>query len=234
MCPWLLEAIIVSSIMLYVTLPQIKLNQYSQTQGIRMVEHKVIISAALAGAATTKYQNPSVPDTPEEFADTAAECRKEGASIVHIHARRPDSGAPTPDLEIIGKVLKVIKEKAPDIIINLSTAIGPLIPDKDRIAPVLKFRPEIASLNTNSMNFALGDWTKGTVLTEFIFENTFKTITTFAKTMKEVGTKPEIEVYDFGGMYNVLFLQNGRKPSKYTSISRLSVFPKEEDSVTDV
>lgn len=89
----------------------------------------------------------------------------------------------------------------------MSTAIGPMILDKDRIAPVLNFGPELASLNTNSMNFALGDWTKGKVLTEFIFENTIKTITTFAKTMKDVGTKAEIEMYDFGGMYNVLFPQ---------------------------
>jgi 3-keto-5-aminohexanoate cleavage enzyme len=172
-----------------------------------MVEGKVIISAALTGAATTKYQTPGVPYTAEEFADTVAKCRKEGASIVHIHCRRPDTGAPTPDLEIINKALTAIKQKTPDIIINLSTAIFAGIPPNDRIAPVLKFKPEIASLNTNSMNFAIGDWTKGRVITEFLFENTFRTISTFAKAMKEVGTKPEIEVYDFGGMYNIMFLQ---------------------------
>jgi 3-keto-5-aminohexanoate cleavage enzyme len=172
-----------------------------------MVEHKVIISAALTGAATTKYNNPNVPYTPEEFADAAAKCRAEGASIVHIHARNPPGGEPTANLDVIGRILTAIRERTPDIIINLSTAISPIVSEKDRIAPVLKFKPEIASLNTNSMNFGLGDWPNGKVIWEYIFSNPFKTIMTFAKAMKETGTKPEIEVYDFGGMYNVLFLQ---------------------------
>ena len=172
-----------------------------------MVEGKVIITAALTGALTSKEQNPNVPYTPEEFADTVAECRKEGASIVHIHVRRPDNGAPTWDLELIKNVLIAVKEKNPDIIINLSTAIAPTVPDKDRIAPVVTFKPPIASLNTNSMNFAVGEWATGKVVNEIIFSNMFKTITSFARKMKDAGTKPEIEVYDFGGMYNILFLQ---------------------------
>jgi 3-keto-5-aminohexanoate cleavage enzyme len=174
-----------------------------------MVEGKVIISAALTGAATTKQQNPAVPYTPDEFADVVAKCHKEGAAIVHIHARRPDNGAPTPDLATIGGILKAIKAKTPDIILNLSTAIGPGVPDKDRIAPIINFKPPVASLNTNSMNFAIGDWNAGRVIQEIIFENKFGTISNFARKMKEAGTKPEIEVYDIGGLYNILFLQRG-------------------------
>nr|MDO8085877.1 3-keto-5-aminohexanoate cleavage protein [Candidatus Sigynarchaeum springense] len=172
-----------------------------------MVEGKVIITAALTGAVTSKDQNPNVPYTPDEFADTVAKCRQEGAAIVHIHARRPDNGAPTPDLEIIKNVLVAVKKKTPDIIINLSTAIAPVVTDKERITPVVKFKPPIASLNTNSMNFGVGDWATGRVINEIVFENQFKTINSFAKKMKEAGTKPEIEVYDFGGLYNILFLQ---------------------------
>ncbi len=171
-----------------------------------MVEGKVIITAALTGAVTSKDQNPNVPYTPEEFADVVAKCRKEGAAIVHIHARRPDNGAPTPDLELIKNVLVAIKKKTPDIIINLSTAIAPVVTDRERITPVVRFKPPIASLNTNSMNFGVGDWAAGKVLNEIVFENQFKTINSFAKKMKEAGTKPEIEVYDFGGLYNILFL----------------------------
>nr|MDO8108815.1 3-keto-5-aminohexanoate cleavage protein [Candidatus Sigynarchaeota archaeon] len=172
-----------------------------------MVEGKVIITAALTGAVTSKDQNPNVPYTPEEFADVVAKCYKEGASIVHIHARRPDNGAPTPDIKLIQNVLVAVKKKTPEIIINLSTAIAPVVTDKERITPVVKFKPPIASLNTNSMNFGVGDWNTGKVVQEIIFENMFKTITSFAKKMKDAGTKPEIEVYDFGGMYNILFLQ---------------------------
>lgn len=170
---------------------------------------KVIITAALTGAATIKAQNPAVPYTPEEFADVAAKCYAEGASIVHIHARHPETGLPTADLETIGAILTAIKEKTPEVIINLSTAITTKIdlPDKDRITPVVQFKPEIASLNTNSMNFAVGDWETGQIIEDTLFKNQFNTIIKFARKMRSNEVRPEIEVYDFGGMYNILFLQ---------------------------
>lgn len=79
---------------------------------------KLVITAALAGAATIKSQNPAVPYTPEEFGDEAKKCYDAGAAIVHIHARDPEKGNPTHELEIIKAVLDNIKEKAPDILIN--------------------------------------------------------------------------------------------------------------------
>jgi 3-keto-5-aminohexanoate cleavage enzyme len=72
-----------------------------------------MLSATPGGAATTKYQTPRVPYTAEEFVDTVAKYRKEGASIVHIYCRRPDTGAHTPDLEIIGNELTATKRKTP-------------------------------------------------------------------------------------------------------------------------
>lgn len=170
---------------------------------------KLVISAALAGAATRKDQNPAVPYSPEEFGDEAKRCYDEGAAVVHIHARDATKGGiPTPDLKIIKAIIENIKQKAPDIIINLSTAINPMITDRERILPVKTFKPPLASLNTNSMNFALGDFKTGKVMAaaETIFANSFKTIQSFAKQMKSVLTKPELEIYDLGGMYNILFL----------------------------
>jgi 3-keto-5-aminohexanoate cleavage enzyme len=90
-------------------------------------ENKLVISAALAGAATRKEQNPAVPYTPEEFGNEAKKCYEEGAAIVHIHARDISlGGIPTPNLDIIKATVENIKEKAPDIVINLSTAISPI------------------------------------------------------------------------------------------------------------
>ncbi|MHA1291421.1 MAG: 3-keto-5-aminohexanoate cleavage protein [Promethearchaeota archaeon] len=172
-------------------------------------QNKVVISAALAGAATRKEQNPAVPYTPEEFGDEAKKCYEAGAAIVHIHARDASKGGiPTPDLEIIKATIENIKEKAPDVIINLSTAISAVATDRERISPVRKFKPPIASLNTNSMNFSIGDFRTGkiTMAAGNIFANSFSTIQTFAKHMKRAGTKPEMEIYDMGGMYNMLFL----------------------------
>ncbi len=171
-------------------------------------ENKLVISAALAGAATTKAQNPNLPYTAEEFGDEAKKCYEAGAAIVHIHARDPEKGNPTHDLELIRAVIENIKTKAPDIIINLSTAISPIATAKQRIAPVQTFKPPLASLNTASMNFAVGDYKRGKVSmgARIIFENTFQMIQKFAKEMKKAETKPEMEIYDLGGMYNMNFL----------------------------
>jgi len=172
------------------------------------LSNKLVISAALTGAVTNRAQNPNVPFTAEEFGDEAKKCYEAGAAIVHIHARDPEKGNPTHELDIIGAIIDNIKEKAPGLLINLSTAISTIVTPKQRIAPIETFKPPIASLNSNSMNFAVGDHKTGRVGlgAKTIFANTFDTIQKFAKSMKKAGTKPEIEVYDFGGMYNILHL----------------------------
>ena len=79
---------------------------------------------------------------------------------------------------------------------------------EQRVAPTKTFKPLIASLNTNSMNFSIGNFKTGEIVgnADGVFRNTFHIIQTLAKAMKEAKTKPELEVYDFGGLYNILFL----------------------------
>ncbi len=172
------------------------------------LSNKLIITAALTGAATVKNQNPNVPYTAEEFGDEAKKCYDAGASIIHLHIRHPEKGNPVHDLDIIRAALENIKSKAPDILINLSTAISSVATPKERIKPVQTFMPPIGSLNSNSMNFVVGDHKTGKVImgASNIFANDMSMIQKFAKQFKKAGTKPEIEIYDFGGMYNVLFL----------------------------
>jgi len=168
---------------------------------------KVIISAALAGAATRKEQNPAVPYTAQEFADECHRCWKAGASIVHIHARDPQNGFPTADLQIIRETITAIRDRCPELILNMSSAIGPGVTAEQRIAPIVEMKPDLASLNTNSMNFGLVDHKSGKVLFENIYENTFKMLVDFAVAMKANGVNPECEVYDFGGIHNVLLVR---------------------------
>jgi 3-keto-5-aminohexanoate cleavage enzyme len=168
---------------------------------------KVIISAALAGAATRKEQNPSVPYTPQEFAEESYKCWKAGASIVHIHARDPQTGNPTAEIPKIRETIDAIRQECPDLIINMSSAIGPWVTAEQRIAPIVEIKPDLASLNTNSMNFALVDHNSGKIFGEIIFENTFKMLVDFSKAMRENGVKPECELYDFGGLYNILLIR---------------------------
>lgn len=169
------------------------------------LKDKCIITAALAGAATMKNQNEAVPYTPEEFIEEAYRCYNAGCAIVHIHARDPEHGFPTASIDVLREIVKGITEKCP-IVINLSTAIGMGVPPEERIGVVERFKPEAASLNTNSMNFAMGDWKNHKVLGEIVFTNTFAMLVEFAGKMRDAGTKPELEIYDLGGLYNVLFV----------------------------
>jgi len=168
---------------------------------------KVVISAALSGAATMKEQNPAVPYTPEEFAEESHRCMEEGAAVVHVHARDPQKGEPTSDIGKIRTTIEAIRARCPGLIINMSTAIGPGVSREERIAPIAALAPEMASLNTNSMNAALANWKTGAILAEFVFENTFAMLEQYAGVMRGHHVKPECELYDFGGIYNILLVR---------------------------
>lgn len=168
---------------------------------------KVIITAALTGAATRKEQNPSVPYTPEEFAEEASKVYNSGGAIIHVHVRDPEHGAPTHEIDKIKTTIGAIKDKCPDILLNMSTAIGPWVTQDQRIAPIEVIKPDMASLNTNSMNFGIANWKTGEVPMEIVFENPFQMMIEFNGKMKDNGVKPELEVYDMGGLYNVLLIR---------------------------
>lgn len=166
---------------------------------------KVIIAAALTGAATRKEQNSAVPYTVEEFVEEAAHCRKSGAAMVHIHART-DDGAPTADVDRIRAIHDAVKAKVPDIIVNLSSAVGGMPTPEERIGQIKAVRPEMASLNTNTMNFSFLNRKTGEILYDGVFLNTFTMLQDFGKAMEEKQVKPEIECYDVGGIDNTLLI----------------------------
>lgn len=169
------------------------------------LENKCVISCAMAGAATRKEQNPAVPYGAEEMIAESVKAYEAGAAVVHIHARTKD-GLPTEDAQLIGEIVDGIRKKCP-VLINLSTAVGIGKTPEQRISVVKNFKPDLASLNTGSMNFALADWNTGNIMFDFIFENSFTNIKMFNEEMKKAKTKPELEVYDIGHVYNVLLLR---------------------------
>ena len=173
------------------------------------MQKKVIITAALSGATTLKEHNSAVPYTAQEFAEEAARCYAAGAAMVHIHARL-DDGTPTHEIDRIRATHDAIKEKTPELIVNLSSAVGRGKTPEQRIAPIASIKPEMASLNTNSMNFAAINWKTGEIVNDYLFDNTFYMLQDFSRAMEENGTKPEIEVYDMGGLDNVkLIMKQG-------------------------
>lgn len=167
---------------------------------------KIVITAALSGPATKKEQNPILPYTAEEFAEEAQKCYESGASIVHVHGRDPNTGNPTADLNVIRNVYEAIKAKAPKLIINLTSALGLGFTFEQRIRPIVEIKPELASLNTNTMNFSFINRKTGQILSDHIFENTFTMLVDFAAKMKAQGTKPEIEAYDLSHIHNALLV----------------------------
>jgi len=180
---------------------------------------KLIVTAAITGSATPPSSTPYLPITPEQIADQAVEASEAGAAVVHIHARDPESGMPSSDLNIFRKILTSIKEKS-DVIVCTSTGGGAGMTAEERIAVVPEFKPEMASFNMGSMNFSfpkvvierlkpvVSDWEKMMLdmSRDFVFKNTFADLEHFCKTMLEHNTKPELEIYDAGHLYNAYSL----------------------------
>ncbi|SNX55010.1 3-keto-5-aminohexanoate cleavage protein [Thermoanaerobacterium sp. RBIITD] len=147
---------------------------------------KLIITAAICGAEVTKEQNPNVPYSVQEIASEAERAYKAGASIIHLHVRKED-GTPTQDYEVFSQCIKEIKARCPNVIIQPTTGGAVGMSNEERLTPI-KLKPEMASLDCGTLNFGYDD----------IFVNTEKTIIYFAKKMKELNIKPEIEVFDKG------------------------------------
>lgn len=156
---------------------------------------KVIISCALTGAVTTKRHCPAIPYTADEIAEEARRAWEAGASVVHIHARE-DDGTPSWDVGVFRRYYQRIKEKCPDVLINWSTGGAGAM--EDRVQHIFQVPPDVAALNMGSMNYAKWRKDKKDFAFKFIFANDFSDIIAFAKAMKEVGTKPEMECFDTG------------------------------------
>ncbi|WP_290810432.1 3-keto-5-aminohexanoate cleavage protein [Halovivax sp.] len=160
---------------------------------------RVVISAALTGALTTRDQCPAIPYTPEEIAEEAAAAREAGAAVAHVHARTPD-GAPTFETETYREIREEVRDRT-DILCNFSTgAIG--VPVADRLEYVTEVRPEIAALNMGSMNYAKYSERREEFVFDVVFENPFSEIRDLVSGMTEAGVVPELECFDTGHVGN--------------------------------
>lgn len=150
---------------------------------------KVILTAALTGAVSTKAMNPAVPEQPDEIIAAAVECYEAGAAIVHVHARDPQN-KPTGDLGIYQEILAGIRARC-DVIVQLSTGGGGNLTLEQRLN-CLNARPEMASLNMGTLLRISGPYAG------VPFQNSTPDIEAWARRMLELGIKPEMEVYNNG------------------------------------
>jgi uncharacterized protein (DUF849 family) len=178
--------------------------------------NKVIITCAVTGAIHTPTMSDRLPLTPDQIAEQAIDAAHAGAAILHLHARDPEEGRPTPDPKVFMAFLPRIKQ-ATDAVVNITTGGGLTMTVDDRLQAPLMASPEMCSLNMGSMNFALygladryKEWKqpweepylRGTK--DFIFRNTFGDIERIYKLLGEGhGTKFEHECYDVGHLYNL-------------------------------
>jgi len=161
----------------------------------------VIISCSISGVIANRDQCPAIPYTPEEYAAEARRAVDEGASQIHIHARKPD-GTPSYEIEDFKAITEAILAEVGDVIVNYSTgAIG--IPIEKRIEYLRACRPDVAALNMSSMNYAKYSSRRKDFVFKAVFENSFDTIIEFLTAMKELGIKPEHECFDSGHVANL-------------------------------
>lgn len=185
-----------------------------------MPQPKVIVTAALTGSAHFPSMSPYLPITPRQIIDEGIRSAEAGAAVLHIHVRNPDNGMPTPDIDIFREVLTGLKAKT-DAVICITTGGGMGMTTEQRAAPVITFKPEMASLNFGSMNFSvfpgaekIKDWKYpweklGMLASEdFIFPNTFRTLREFLAIFAANDIRPELEVYDLGMVNNIAFMLN--------------------------
>jgi uncharacterized protein (DUF849 family) len=172
------------------------------------VNTEVFITCAVTGVGATTDRSELVPVTPEQIADAALEAAHAGAAIVHIHVREPETGGPSRDPALYAQVVERIRASDVDVVLNLTAGMGgdlvlggvdtPLPPNPtgtdmagatERLAHVAELRPEICTLDCGTMNFAEGD---------YVMTNTPSMLRAMARQIRELGVRPEIEVFDTG------------------------------------
>ncbi len=169
------------------------------------MNHDVIITCAVTGAGDTTSRSELVPITPRQVADAAIEAANAGAAVCHIHVRDPQTGQGSRDVALFEETLGLIRDGGVDMVINLTAGMGgdwvpsetdPSLPGpgtdmigpEERMAHVVACKPDICSLDCGTMNFS-GDYT---------YINTAPFLRTMATMAKDLGVKPELEVFDLG------------------------------------
>jgi 3-keto-5-aminohexanoate cleavage enzyme len=186
---------------------------------------KLIITAAITGGASPEG-NPYLPKTPKEQIQAAVDAYNAGASVVHIHARNPETCKAEHRAEFFAEAIAGIKERCP-IIVNCTTGGSgtrcdgdwlfnevPMESVEGRVSVIpalskdLKTKPDLASFNAGSPVIDIYQASKKDFALKFVMVHTFPDMVHVAHVMKECGVKPELECYDIGMINNCIFLHD--------------------------
>ncbi len=178
---------------------------------MRSMSTSAFITCAVTGAGDSTGVSDKVPVTPEQIANSAIEAAQAGAAVVHIHVREPSTGKGSRNPDYYREVVERVRASQTDVVLNLTTGMGgdlvlgaieqPLPVDQagtdmagatERMVHVRELLPEICTLDCGTMNFAAGG--------EYIMVNTPGMVREMARQMKDLGVKPEVEVFDTGDL----------------------------------
>lgn len=178
---------------------------------MRSMSTSAFITCALTGAGDSTGVSDKVPVTPEQIANSAIEAAQAGAAVVHIHVREPSTGKGSRNPGYYREVVERVRASDTDVVLNLTTGMGgdlvlgaieqPLPVDQagtdmagatERMVHVRELLPEICTLDCGTMNFAAGG--------EYIMVNTPGMVREMARQMKDLGVKPEVEIFDTGDL----------------------------------
>jgi uncharacterized protein (DUF849 family) len=178
------------------------------------VNAEVFITCAVTGVGDTTDASELVPVTPQQIADAAIEAAQAGAAVAHIHVRDPATGKGARDVALYGEVVERIRSADVDVVLNLSAGMGgdlvlggddaplpldakgtDLVGAAERLAHVEELRPEICTLDCGSLNFAAGG--------DYVLVNTPGILRAMARRIRELGVRPELEVFDSGHLVMV-------------------------------
>jgi uncharacterized protein (DUF849 family) len=174
----------------------------------RAVNFEVFVTCAVTGAGDTTGRSDRVPVTPAQIAEAAIEAANAGAAIAHIHVRDPATGKGSRDVALYREVVERVRASGVDVVLNLTAGMGgdlvlggteqPLPPGpgtdlagaEERLAHVAELRPEICTLDCGTMNFAAGG--------DYVMANTPAMLRAMAERVRDLGVRPELEVFDTG------------------------------------
>lgn len=175
---------------------------------------KVVVTCALTGGMTVPAQSPAIPITVAQIVEEGVAAAEAGAAVLHLHVREEATGRPVQDVGLFTRVVDGLRERT-DAVLQPTTGGGRGMTIEERAAVVPALEPEMATFNAGSFNFGLypvarrdldlqeweREYLEGT--RDYVFRNTFADMEYLAGLMTAARTRPEIEVYDVGQLYNV-------------------------------
>jgi uncharacterized protein (DUF849 family) len=172
----------------------------------------LIINFTPTGMIPTKDMTPHVAVSVQEIVDDVLEANELGITLVHLHARDPNTGAPSQDAKLYGRIIEGIRQFAPNLVLCVSLSGRNITEFEQRAAPLLldgKVKPDMGSLTLSSLNF-----------NRQASINAPDTIIRLATAMNERGIKPELEAFDAGMLnYAKYLIRKGiLKPPFYVNL----------------